>query len=247
MSDMSDNEMDKLFREQFANVEIIPSKDYWEDISTRINPEPQRKISFLWWVSTAAAAVLILIFLRPKTGKIKLVKPAEEIAATIPSAPITEPEAEIMAIPPVNTLHHKAKETKVKVKKSKIEIVSATHQEEKQIILAAMQPELQNNHLSVKEEVIKAVEKTETTPKEMMITAINIHQLEENMNISSVTEIQEESRTPIRNVGDLVNLVIAKVDKRAQKLIRFNTDEDDNTSIVGVNIGFLKLNKRNRD
>ena len=54
-------------------------------------------------------------------------------------------------------------------------------------------------------------------------------------------------RKGIRNVGDLVNFVVDKVDKRDKKLLHFNTDEDDNSSLVGINIGFLKLNKKNKD
>jgi hypothetical protein len=62
--------------------------------------------------------------------------------------------------------------------------------------------------------------------------------ISENDNISQ--------RKGIRNVGDLVNFVVDKVDKREKKLVRFNTDDDDNSSIVGINIGFLKFNKKRK-
>jgi hypothetical protein len=56
--------------------------------------------------------------------------------------------------------------------------------------------------------------------------------------------IETETKPSIRNIGDLVNLVVEKIDKRDKKLIRFATDDDDNSSLVGINIGFIKLNKK---
>ena len=47
----------------------------------------------------------------------------------------------------------------------------------------------------------------------------------------------------IRNMGDLINFVVDKVDKREDKLIRFDTD-DDNSSLIGINIGMIKFSKK---
>jgi hypothetical protein len=47
----------------------------------------------------------------------------------------------------------------------------------------------------------------------------------------------------IRSLGDVFNVVIAAVDKRKDKVIEFsNTDEDDAT-ITGLNLGFIKVKK----
>jgi hypothetical protein len=44
-------------------------------------------------------------------------------------------------------------------------------------------------------------------------------------------------------VGDLVNFVIAKVDKREEKIIKVSkTDEGDN-EITGINLGLFKFSK----
>ena len=50
--------------------------------------------------------------------------------------------------------------------------------------------------------------------------------------------------TKIRNVGDLINFVVEKVDKREQKFLQFKSDDDDNSSLVAINIGPFKLNAR---
>ena len=47
----------------------------------------------------------------------------------------------------------------------------------------------------------------------------------------------------IRNMGDLVNYVVDKLDKREEKLLQFKT-EDDNSSLVALNIGMFKFNQK---
>ena len=44
-------------------------------------------------------------------------------------------------------------------------------------------------------------------------------------------------------MGDLINFVVDKVDKREDKLIRFDTD-DDNSSLIGINIGMIRFSKK---
>lgn len=55
---------------------------------------------------------------------------------------------------------------------------------------------------------------------------------------------REEGRARIRNAGDLVNFVVDKLDKREQKLVEFNTDDDDNSSLVAINIGPFRFNSK---
>lgn len=61
-----------------------------------------------------------------------------------------------------------------------------------------------------------------------------------------VTNENDEAadRKGIRNVGDLINFVVDKVDKREEKFLKFKTDDDDNSSLIGINIGMLKFSKR---
>lgn len=79
-----------------------------------------------------------------------------------------------------------------------------------------------------------------------MMASAEVPQRLDNVNTISETEIATEKKG-IRNVGDLVNFVVEKIDKRDKKLIRFNTDDDDNSSIVGINLGFVRLNPKNKN
>jgi hypothetical protein len=51
-------------------------------------------------------------------------------------------------------------------------------------------------------------------------------------------------RVRIRNAGDLVNFVVDKIDRREQKIVAFNTDDDDNSSLVALNIGPFRFNSK---
>ena len=47
----------------------------------------------------------------------------------------------------------------------------------------------------------------------------------------------------IHNFGDLVNLVVDKLDKRKDKLIVFSSDDENDERITGVNLGIAKAKK----
>ncbi|MNL29759.1 hypothetical protein D3C87_1514530 [compost metagenome] len=73
------------------------------------------------------------------------------------------------------------------------------------------------------------------------VAGSNLKQEEKEDIVALKTE--EPANKGIRNVGDLVNFVVNKIDRREKKLIQFDTD-DDNSSIVALNIGFIKLNRK---
>jgi hypothetical protein len=71
-------------------------------------------------------------------------------------------------------------------------------------------------------------------------TALAINTNDENLNDEGV---QSDRKLKIKSVGDLVNFVVSKVDKREEKVIRVSkTDESDN-EITGINLGIFKFRK----
>ena len=52
-----------------------------------------------------------------------------------------------------------------------------------------------------------------------------------------------KQRHKIHSFGDLVNLVVDKVDKSKDKLIVFSKDDDDDEHITNVNLGVVKTKK----
>jgi hypothetical protein len=55
--------------------------------------------------------------------------------------------------------------------------------------------------------------------------------------------LSAKSRPRIHSFGDLVNVLVAKVDKRKDKVIEFTADDDGESNITGVNLGIIKIKK----
>ena len=53
-------------------------------------------------------------------------------------------------------------------------------------------------------------------------------------------ESEVRGQRKIRSIGSLVNFVIAKVDKREDKLIEFK-DSDEGSEVSGINLGLVKI------
>lgn len=71
-------------------------------------------------------------------------------------------------------------------------------------------------------------------------TALATNTNGENLNNDGATG---DRKLKIKSVGDLVNFVVAKVDKRDEKIIKISkTDESDN-EITGINLGLFKFRK----
>jgi hypothetical protein len=60
---MSENNLDKLFREKLANFQEIPDEKVWNSIAASLdNKKRSRKLVPLWWKVGGAAAILAILF-----------------------------------------------------------------------------------------------------------------------------------------------------------------------------------------
>jgi hypothetical protein len=50
-------------------------------------------------------------------------------------------------------------------------------------------------------------------------------------------------KSKIKSVGDLVNFVVAKVDKREEKIIKMSKTEESDNEITGINLGLFRFKK----
>jgi hypothetical protein len=257
MQHMPDKDFDKLFRDQFMDAEIEPSADLWSNIADKL--EPSKKRSFpLMWVAAASVAVVAAVMLFTQSDEKILLRPNAIAKASVSN------ESNTAAVPVttvVNTPNEAVADgvempnaTKsVQAVKRSVAPVEAPNANEQKNIFASVQPSETNDHLVIKDdikrgevkplEVIKQEKVTTETQTNRMIAAAVPTKDETTEYIDPVED--NDNKKGIRNVGDLVNYVVDKVDKREKKLIKFNTDDDDNSSIIGLNIGFLKLNRKN--
>jgi hypothetical protein len=113
--------------------------------------------------------------------------------------------------------------------------------------LVAMQPDAGQVHLIItkpEQEVQMPAEQVIEMPAAALALTDNTPDALEVEAITEKAQNEMPTRTRIRNAGDLVNFVVEKLDKREEKIVEFRTDDDDNSSLVAINIGPFKINQR---
>lgn len=250
MQPIQDKDFDQLFKNAFEDAEITPSRDLWSSIETEIEPKKKRIIP-IYWLSAAAvllvATVGFLIYqqqdVKPKQFAsrldLKVTKPVIETepiqdSTKVVKAPVVKVD---QVLPTIAQPASAIAKTKVK------EIIKTV---EKQKVVTALEIQKQ-------ETMIAQIEK----PKEDIRTKIEdaVSRVNQETILAStaaavktddVTGGEDQSENKgIRNVGDVVNLIVNKVDKRKDKFIQFRTDDDD-SSISAINIGPFKFGKRKK-
>ena len=242
MQHMPDKEFDKLFKDKFNDAKIEPSANLWANIQKELAPKRRRIVPIYWM---AAASILIAVsamLVFQKTEKIQLSVEQKQASNTTTVEDVAE--STYVAEQPIT-------ETKVMIStKSFTAKVGTKEAVENKLENAqsAVQPIKETERLPIKQQEVMqlaiAPVKEKVVENPILIAQV-IPKQDFDSNVISETDNMSE-RKGIRNVGDLVNFVVDKVDKRDKKLLKFNTDDDDNSSLVALNIGFLKFNKKNR-
>lgn len=238
---MQDKEFDQLFKGQFEEAEIQPSANLWDAIEAGITPAPKRRVLPGWWMAAAVALVAMSVgLLFNKTEKIQLQGTAALVDKKVTPS-IEEPvqiENQVIASQPL--VIEKKESTVVDRQLDKRAVLSS---EEKSLV--AVQPNVTLSHpLHIENETLAKVAVgsiQETSNTDIVIASTD---LPVNTGDAIINENDQAEHTRIRNVGDLINFVVDKVDKREQKFLQFKTDSDDNSSLIAINIGPFKLNPR---
>ncbi|MCY1508706.1 hypothetical protein D9M68_430250 [compost metagenome] len=246
MQHMPDKDFDNLFRDKFMDAEIEPSANLWDKIETHLEPKRKRVFPLYWMAAASVAVVFTAMLLFQKKEKIQL----QGQPAIVAEQPVTLPETSLSA--------EAAVESSVSIDRPLLggtgttaKLVSHVKNVGTENISTntalSLQPDEDFVRLPIKQADPKPIDvlpaKADPVENPIVIAQAEPQQKVEN---NVISEIEHTEKKGIRNVGDLVNYVVDKVDKREKKLVRFNTDDDDNSSIVGINIGFLKFNKKDR-
>ncbi|RZK53434.1 MAG: hypothetical protein EOO91_17635 [Pedobacter sp.] len=250
MQHMPDKEFDKLFKDTFEDAEIEPSANLWANIEQQLEPKRKRVIPIYWMAAASVAVAITAMLVFQKTEKIKL-RGGEATAVVV--KPVVSEDPIATTVTASATLPVVSQVSKESVAVSSTVKVSAVKAQENKTpennvknIQEPVQPMYANNRLPIKQQDVKPldvapIKDIDYGDSQVVTAKVDVQStgVETSANEEVVTE-----RKGIRNVGDLVNFVVDKVDKRDKKLVRFNTDDDDNSSIIGINIGFLKLNSK---
>ncbi len=262
--EMQDKEFDELFRSKLDNFEAEPSAGVWTRVENGLRYSARKK--YLLPLLSVAASILILlvagVLFMPQGGKTggkshtkntiaKNIRPI--IAAPTASgskAIAPEPITKNKIDETVAVVNRKVKRHPVKATEP-IQHIDAEHKIETeqpvkiddQQVLASVQPKQQ--------EIIKPVVPDERTPlAAKQTTEESTSSITKPVLVTAQLPINKDDATPIktkhkiRTLGDFINVVVAKVDKRRDKIIEF-ADDDDDSIISAVNLGIIKLKKKN--
>lgn len=251
MQQMPDKEFDKVFRDNFESFEVEPSANLWPNIAVELAPTKKAKFPFLWVAAASATLVLGGLLLIQSDDKIYLQGDANAMAANaslVNSAPsLISSKGSSATVAVIDLKMDNDRPVRADFAVNKVGSVTETttaHIEQKNI-LANVQPNTAEEHKPIKRAEIKPIEMLAAVAIEAEGEATNTVYYASNFSSFIDDDLDEAtSKKGIRNVGDLVNYVVDKVDRRDKKVIKFTTDDDDNTSIIGLNIGFIKLNKK---
>jgi len=240
---MSDNDFDKLFREKFESFEREPSSSVWNGITGKLDGKKAKRRFPAFWLS-AASIVLVLglaLMFFPKKEPIKLqgkasnsvgqsesVTPAlgkpitpEVLENNLPSIPNEKKRSEVIAAnKPAVVKSGRNSINKVITEAHSRKVEEPVNSDIEDLSLIA-----QNNDLTPSSEVAKM---------DLSLTL--------NTDIPDSSELKHKQK--IRTVGDLVNFVVGKVDKRKNKIIEFSR-EDEGDIVSGLNLGLLQYRTRN--
>jgi hypothetical protein len=249
MRPTQDKDFDQLFKNAFDDAEIIPSRNLWSNIESGIEPKKKRIIP-IYWLSAAAVLLVviggILVYQQQNVNPKQLTSyVAPKVKPTVAEQPVQDsvvtnvkPIEKTEVVLPVSTkaASNLAKTTVKKVAKpvEKQKIVTATEVLKQETRIAKTEEPKKDIKTRIEEAILQP-------EKEIVIAANPVPaKVDEPIN-----DNDEQNIKNIRNVGDVVNLIVNKVDKRKDKFIQFRTDDDD-SSLSSINIGPFKIGKRKK-
>ncbi|ADY52911.1 hypothetical protein Pedsa_2363 [Pseudopedobacter saltans DSM 12145] len=237
MKSMSDKEFDAFFKASLEEFEEEPTKDFWVAIESETNSsEPdsrKNKFPFLW-----AAASLILLGL----GFVFFKSDAERVQLRSEKIEITNSQVEISETysRPVNHPGFKPN-NQAENEKRFLELMASTELEDKPVEKRRRYMEnLPDRSAEIKERqlvkvVSNVIDKNQDTEKQEP----EIKLQETLVQVDSPQETKERVRT----LGDLVNFVVGKIDKRENKIIHVSKTDESDMEITGINLGLIKYRK----
>jgi hypothetical protein len=272
MRHIQDKDFDQLFRDRFESAEVEPSAGLWDKIEQKV--EQKKKKSFpAYWMAAAVVFIAVaagLVYIReeqhlarkPAFTKLSTVAPLKDIKqdsltvvannalakAEKPRASTQVMNKQVPVYKPKVTDNSAAKvidsRTAKVINNNAAKVVEVVKSSEAENTLLAMQPNRVDDHLTNKSQKIDVVLPVKKPAIKVEIPVLASVEGTASSDDEVINENEESGKKGIQNIGDLVNYVVDKVDKRDQKFLKFKTDDDDNSSLVAINIGFIKFNSK---
>lgn len=260
---VSDKDFDQLFNSKLADMEVEPSAKVWGNIADELDGKQKGKIPLM----RVAAGIIVIMaigvfFLRPETQKIQLhasaTKTPTDMSQSSPMVTPIQPQdisgtttAIAEAKPQVKRRSNKAMVEQVK---SAVNDQVDTGQNATPYIADANTNPVDNVNTQLNTPADRSGTSTMPDTKTNIIAKNTNVEPVKNINANRVIAVNTDTQKPaepakkkrIRSLGDLLNVVIAKVDKREDKVIEFtNSNDDDTFNVTGLNLGIVRAKKQN--
>ncbi|MFZ4100509.1 MAG: hypothetical protein ACOYKR_01030 [Sphingobacterium thalpophilum] len=262
MHPISDKELDKLFQQRFGVLEIEPSAAVWNKITTSLDEKRGRGAIFpSLWMAAAGIVVVFsagLLYFSPQEviklhGHSEITQNLEKTSTPAKQkeliAGIAEPQNSDQMIP-VNSTDFSFESTSGIIS-SEYPLIQSSSVAEPEIKLPAEAEPLLISSAVVKKvnpvqpkKVVKVPSRYSGDQSELDVTQPDMMAKAEFTEDEEYIEENElRGQKKIRSIGSLVNFVIAKVDKREDKLIEFK-DSDEGSEVSGINLGLVKIKSK---
>ena len=231
----SDNDFDALFKEKLSSLEIKPTGKVWKGISEQLhNGKRKRNFPVLWIAAASMAAIIGVGFWLSSTKEpMQLtgttgLKPNTELPATVEK----DIAKKIEVLPLEEKREYKIKLVRTKPVKKSTEISKSR----------TFEPNDMNRPSVAKigEKELEASAKIDQEKTDIQSLTNVKEDLPVLAQVPDADVVEEPRQKRIKSVGSLVNFVVGKVDKRKNKIIEFE-DDDEGTRVSGLNLGVLKF------
>jgi hypothetical protein len=249
---MQDKELDELFRSKLDDLEVTPSANVWAGIDAGLEKDRRRK-AYIQFLSIAASIIVLFIIgvlfiphgtrigvktvsrrnLAKVTAPIKGNDSTEEVAVESNSAKIGK-----SASPVYNSA--KAPVGNSGEPDDSIETTSrlVLNVDEQLASINASKTTVITPVLPLEGTQIANLQPIQIKPPQTIEQQPIIAQVPASKDKGLAVKPKHNSLS----LGNLINAMVAKVDKRQDKIIEF-TDDDGESSITGVNLGVIKIKK----
>ncbi len=255
---MQDNEFDELFRSKLDDFELKPLPHVWSNIDAEL--KTGRKKNVLAPFLSVAASIIVLVaagvlFVPKKTLVITGAAVANNnVKTSVPGKPDIKKSISKQTVTPnlkgktvaatksssinytkgVNLLKSaqfdKKTEEKAATEKGEQSSTTSLYDNPKELIKPAVD----------REEPEIAVTQTVEIANSFITKPVQMRSQLTGVNKTELPSVKPKYK--MHSLGDLINAVVAKVDKRKDKFIEF-TDKDEESLITGVNLGIIKIKK----
>ncbi|WP_256011323.1 hypothetical protein [Desertivirga xinjiangensis] len=243
MQGMSDDNFDKLFKDKFSAFEGEPSGAVWKQINSKLQGKNDRKFPLFWIAAASIVAVLFaFLWLIPSKEPVKLYgakKPSVEAQAPVVLEEKLSAGLYREPVKPSGDYKVISQPGKKRVQvTAKIPVRNRVGPDYKE------GSTLEDNESGDILTVTVGLPTEAGSLRETSIASADLLVLRDTSVTAPAVE-EPRSKQKIKTVGDLVNFVVSKVDKRKNKIIEFSK-EDEGDVVSGLNLGVLQYKTQNR-